>query len=376
MITSIHYGEQIDRGTVDSLIQKALAKGAKSLFILCCDSDDNDLEFFNALLPKLNVPVFGGVFPEVLLDNQVIEHGFVVSGIEYLVETSVYTDLCHAPEKEFQLNISLENYNSLIVFVDGLARNIDFMIQQLFHKVGNEKTVIGGGVGSLSFKQNSCVICNQGILVDAMVVVAISQRIELAIGHGWEKLAGPFLVTQADDNRVESLDFQPALDVYQQAISKTSESALTESNFFEIASNFPFGIDRLDDDMLVRDPVSFDGTSLICVGTVPENTLLYILQGNANKLISAAYGALDSVKNRSEDSRKFGDGILFDCISRKLFLQDEYPKELSAISHRIEDDYHLIGALVLGEIASGKTGTINFHNKTAITGLTYDSASI
>ncbi len=371
MITSIHYAETISQNIVEGLIEKALAKDSKSLFILCCDDDSHDLEFFNHLLPNLGLPVFGGVFPAILLDDLVIEHGVIICGLTHIVETRVYTELCNVQQKKFKLTIDIENYHSLMVFVDGLARNIDYMIQQLFHHVGNEKTVIGGGAGSLSFRQKPCIICNQGILTDAMVVVATSLKIELAIGHGWEKLAGPFLVTKADDNRIESLNFQPALKVYQQAISENSEQNFTESNFFEIASNFPFGIDRLDDDMLVRDPVDVDDTSLICVGKVPENTMLHILKGNTDELISAACGAIDEINESQLESRKFTDGILFDCISRKLFLQDEYPKELSAINHRIVDGYRLIGALVLGEIASGKTGTINFHNKTAVTGLTY-----
>lgn len=379
LITSVHSAEKITRSSVESLIQQALDEQAKSLFILCCDDDNNDLDFFNQLLPSINVPVFGGVFPALLIDDQIIERGVVVGGLLNPVEISVYTDLGNVSQNIFELNIGIKDCQSLLVFVDGLARNIDYMIQQLFHQVGNQQTVIGGGAGSLSFIQKPCIICNQGILPDAMVIVATTAHIELAIGHGWEKLAGPFLATQVDDNRIETLNFQPALNIYQQAVTEYTGLDFSKSEFFEIANHFPFGIERLDDDMLVRDPVAVDGTNLLCVGNVPENTMLYILKGESERLIAAAYGAVDKIKQDTLNennlaSRVFTDGILFDCISRKLFLKDEYPKELAAIRQRICDDCHLLGALVLGEIASGKMGSINFHNKTAVTGLIHRSS--
>lgn len=368
LINSTHYADTINQQTVESLIQQAIADGAKSLFILCCDSDD-DLSFLNKLLPTLELSIFGGVFPGILLDDHVIETGVMVVGLMDAVETRVYTDVSKTPKQEFELSLALNDCHSLMVFIDGLARNIDFMIEQLFHHVGNEKTIIGGGAGSLSFQQKPCIICNQGILVDAMLVAATSQKIQLAIGHGWEKLAGPFLVTQVDDNRIDSLNFQPALKVYQQVVSEHSELDFASSDFFEISSSFPFGIDRLDDDLLVRDPVAADGTSLICVGKIPENTMLYILKGEPDKLIAAACDAVDKEKQASIGSQVFTDGVLFDCVSRKLFLQEQYSQELININAAITDGFHLVGALVLGEIASGKTGTINFHNKTAVTGL-------
>jgi hypothetical protein len=49
-----------------------------------------------------------------------------------------------------------------------------------------------------------------------------------------------------------------------------------------------------------------------------------------------------------------------------LFLQDEFNQELRGMSAALGENGSLIGALVLGEIASGKSGTIHFHNKTAV----------
>ena len=90
--------------------------------------------------------------------------------------------------------------------------------------------------------------------------------------------------------------------------------------------------------------------------------MLYILKGEDDKLISAAVAAVKNTVKQHTPST----GLLFDCISRQLFLTDKFDQELGEMSAALGDNSVLIGALVLGEIASGLSGTIHFHNKTAV----------
>jgi hypothetical protein len=119
--------------------------------------------------------------------------------------------------------------------------------------------------------------------------------------------------------------------------------------------------------VLVRDPITCQLTSMVCVGKIPENTLVYILKGNADSLISASIEVIQTIKKELAKTHSIGDGFLFDCISRQLFLQDRFIEELNGISHIVDAENPIFGVLVLGEIASGKSGAINFHNKTAVT---------
>jgi hypothetical protein len=73
------------------------------------------------------------------------------------------------------------------------------------------------------------------------------------------------------------------------------------------------------------------------------------------------------VISKHQSTSEFGDALIFDCISRKLFLQEEFAAELSGICNAFPTPQLSIGALVLGEIATGLSGSINFHNKTAVT---------
>src|SRR5690606_24950013 len=136
---------------------------AQSLFFLCCDAPDNDLQFLNTCLAEFDLPIFGGVFPGILFDDNVYQKGVLVVGLSVSACFSLHPNLGNAPQQDFTLSIDTA-CPSIMVLVDGLADNIDYMIQQLFHRVGRQINVIGGGAGSLSFEQKPCIICNQGIL--------------------------------------------------------------------------------------------------------------------------------------------------------------------------------------------------------------------
>ncbi len=58
---------------------------------------------------------------------------------------------------------------------------------------------------------------------------------------------------------------------------------------------------------------------------------------------------------------------MIDCISRVLFLEDSFVKEIDSVSNII-GDLPLVGALTLGEIANKSDTYIDFYNKTCVVG--------
>lgn len=351
--------------SLQALLGDIQKQNPTGVFILCSDQSTEYLDFFDSFLKTISIPVFGGVFPAIVHQGQAMETGLICVPMFMPLNIKLYANLENATQSGFTFDSNLTEAHSLMVLVDGLSRNIDYALDQLFQQYGQSLHVFGGGAGSLSFEQAPCLFTNQGMVADAMLVVAIEQKFELAIGHGWEVLAGPYLANQVDDNRIQQLNFQPALEVYQQVVEEHDGRSFSDHEFFDLAKTYPFGIDRLDDDLLVRDPVTCEDDSLVCVGKVPENTMLYILKGQPQNLIQAA---VESVKNSAPELPST-QGVLFDCISRKLFLGDAFGTELAQISSVLSPEPTLFGALVLGEIASGQSGAIHFHNKTAVVAL-------
>ena len=61
--------------------------------------------------------------------------------------------------------------------------------------------------------------------------------------------------------------------------------------------------------------------------------------------------------------------VVFDCISRVLFLDGEYQRELDAIKGGLGPVHSFFGALTLGEITNTRQGPINFLNKSTVIGI-------
>jgi len=55
--------------------------------------------------------------------------------------------------------------------------------------------------------------------------------------------------------------------------------------------------------------------------------------------------------------------LVFDCISRALFLQDHFAQELAAVA---QGQSPLFGALTIGEIANSGRSYLEFFNKTTV----------
>ena len=72
----------------------------------------------------------------------------------------------------------------------------------------------------------------------------------------------------------------------------------------------------------MRDPIKLEGDSIV-YREVPFDSYVHILNGNRDDLISAASQAYD-MSHLDESSLK----LCFDCISRALFMAEEFKEEL------------------------------------------------
>ncbi len=179
--------------------------------------------------------------------------------------------------------------------------------------------------------------------------------------------AAPFRVTEAKSNVIQALDWEPAFQVYQRVVEEASGTAVTHENFFERAKGYPFGISRLGAEYIVRDPivVNEDG-SLVCVGEVPIESYIDILTGSTKSLVAAARRARRLAGEAYTGSSADPLTVFIDCISRVLYLQEDFDQELAAVYNSGD---RMVGALTLGEIANSGRDYLEFYNKTSVVGI-------
>jgi hypothetical protein len=369
VFTDVQFTSEVTMQALALSVDVVMSSEPKGIMLLCTQEAGDWGNEFNTWLKTLGVPVFGGIFPGLLLDAQFEPKGILVAGLASAIAVSIIENISHCVPQSVSIAPPSAQTHSVVIMVDAMSRQVDGHLQNVLLSLPDNCCVFGGGAGTLAFASKPCLFSSQGMHQDAMLLIHMSTQWDLAVGHGWEVLAGPYLANKVDDNCILELNFEPATGLYRRVLEEHSEQCFADKDFFDIAKTFPFGVARLDDSVLIRDPIKEDRGGVICAGDVPENTMLYIMSGEADKLITAASGAVERTLTVNGSLRKVTDSLLFDCVSRQLFLEDKFPIELSEIHAQLTQPFRAVGALVLGEIALDETGVLSLHNKTAVTAL-------
>ncbi len=362
-----------DKCLSDALTQ-VIAAGAQSLMVLACSANNHSAKSLQSKLQSCPVPICGGVFPSVFFADIKLDVGFIVVGFPFAISVA-----CHKLSNQFDINFdspkNIDGHTAcrsldLLVFIDAMANVTEPFITSLYETIGGGIDVIGGGSGFIDFKQRPCIFTGEGLLMNAALVVQLPVAMHCAVDHGWEILSGPYLVTEAEGTKIQTINYLPAFDVYKNIIDEMTPYKFTKNNFFQISQHFPLGILGINDDILVRDPIQVIDTELMCVGAVPVNSMVYILSGNKEHIINAAENAGLKVSKISEGklTNAIELSLVFDCVSRVLYLGEKFPLELAAIQRGIGERRTMVGALSIGEIANTHRGTINLLNKSIVIG--------
>ncbi len=346
-------------------------KDVNGILILSADENNYDNKKIDEIIKKIKTPIFGGIFPEIIYQNQKLKKGVIVAGITETPDITIINKLSNENidyEEIIKEKISsFDDTKTMFVLVDGLSKRISALIESLFNLFGIEVNYIGGGAGSLSFIQKPCLFSNEGLLMDAALLVSTKITSGIGVNHGWSKIDGPFTVTESEKNIIKTIDWKPAFELYKEVVEKHSKKTFTDDNFFDISKSYPFGIAKHGVENIVRDPLMVgENNSLICVGEVPEESIIEILSGDTTSLIKAAKKASEIATKNISSNFEINTTLFIDCISRVLFLEDDFKKELDAV---YDPKNQLIGALTLGEIANSGKDYVEFYNKTAVVGV-------
>jgi hypothetical protein len=358
----------VDReGSLDGLqrlLREAQERGAKGVMVLSCDQNGFSKEATESILHALQIPIFGGIFPEVIYGNEKLEKGTVLLGFTDEVPTIHTIENISAEETDIGEAIAQmeeKAFQTMFVYVDAFSTQIETVVSELYYEFGLDHNFIGGGAGSLSFVQKPCLFTNQGLLEDALVLSTVSMASGIGVKHGWKSIDGPFQITKSDKNVIIELDYKPAFDVYKSVVERYSGERFNEENFFDIAKGYPFGVTKIGNEKIVRDPITEENGAMVCVGNVKTGEYVDILSGEKENLIYAAREAHDiGLEGLQKEARMT---FFIDCISRVLFLEDDFKEELDAVA---TDSPQMIGALTLGEIANTGHDYLEFYNKTSV----------
>jgi hypothetical protein len=202
---------------------------------------------------------------------------------------------------------------------------------------------------------------NSGAYKDAAVVGVFQDELSIGVAHGWSPISKPMKITEAADNRIFSIDWQPAFEVYKTWVESHSGLKFSDHNFFDLAKSYPLGMVKLDSEMIIRDPFAVENGVLHIVDQVPEGEYVSIMHGDMNSLLAGArlahHNAVNSTPGNETD-RQF----CIDCISRVLYMREDFDREMNILNSSQPVD----GILSIGEIASTGESYLEIFNKSIV----------
>jgi hypothetical protein len=343
-----------------------------TFLLLLAEKTAPDLGELVKELNSLNISFIGGIFPSLISGEIHHETGVIIQSLSHEQKPVIIKDLEQPLTQIKTISIpKRDDKLTQLVLVDGIASHVSNFLFEMYNAFGNSVNYIGCGAGSISLESKPCLITNEGVFKNAALICLLDMKSELGVRHGWKNIEGPFVATKTEGNTIHELNWEPAFDFYKKLIQNHSGIEIGKDLFLNVSKSFPFGIYKEESEFIVRAPIIAEGTSITCIAKVPENTILYLLTSDSKTLIDAAGSTF---KSATPVIQKAHSGLIFDCISRALFLNQDFKNELSAVYQSFQKYAPGVkpeGALSIGEIALNGRGNLEFFNKTIVTGILY-----
>jgi hypothetical protein len=339
------------------------------------EAEAHNLATLQALFREAGIPLVGAIFP-ALIDGD----SFEVSGVllfrldtmpHYLLQGELHGA---GVELEQQVEALAEQLSAaeptagdnstLFLLFDAMLPNIAQILETLYLKLADRVHYMGVNAGSETFQPMPCLFDQQQLVQNGALALLLPHHEGAILEHGYQVPEEIVAATSTEGNRIISIDWRPAFEVYRERIKSQYGVEVTQENFYQYSVHFPFGIIRADNEVLVRIPVALeeDG-SLFCVGEIPPNAILTLLDAPQ----------ADSMRTSELLAAHFPEGnkqntlLSFYCAGRRLHLGIEAAEnELRSLIKGLHNP-RIYGALSLGEIGSSRRGGYPlFHNAALI----------
>lgn len=325
------------------------------------------------------VPLVGAVFPRLVTRGGFVDRGAwllrldeapparlvdasggataTVAGVRSFVEHELGGDDDDAPP-------------TLFLLFDARVPHVASVVDGLYLALSDRVAYAGVNAGSETFGPMPCLFDAERLVGDGVWCLLLRGRHPLVAVHGYAAPSATVTATATAANGIRTIDWRPAFDVYQERVRADHGVELTRENFYQYAVHFPFGILRARGDVVVRIPVALaeDGT-LFCVGEVPANAVLVLLDGPGPDGESTVRAITSHLGEALTDQPL----LAHYCAGRRLHLGAAAEVELATLCGRTTGP--IAGALTLGEIGNpDPTDYPVFHNAAIVAGI-WDQAA-
>jgi hypothetical protein len=359
-------------GTVQNLlntIDEVLKTEPKALTIFAADGNNFTKPILDPILMSLAVPVSGAIFPKIIFKDELLDKGSIVIAWYNDIAITNYKNIENTDTIKDLVGISSQSQNQkdigeYLIFIDGAVPKLEDNLDVLYKKIGFRATFAGGGAGSLSSGSIPCIFSNDGLLGNAMQTVATNHKSKVTTTHGWQKQSGPHLVTSSNKSNLKTINYEPAIPFYKKHNALFRDHNLKDTAFSSFFNEYPLGIENLDGELLVREPIRYTEDSIEYIGNIPEYSKIHMLTGTKDSSREEVDKELKSIKLNEE--KNTDATFIFSCALRDDADQNGASKEIKMLNKHLASSKHVIGSLAMGEIATGPSRLLHLHNKSIV----------
>ncbi len=322
------------------------------------------------------VTLYGAMFPGLIENGRIVEQGMCLLPLPaatrgYLSEP---LDGKHAVDKlitwvneQKRTGKQKAERKTLFLIFDAMVSNVGTILEQMYGELGDQYAYAGVNAGSKSLIPQPTLFANDRFAEGRVLALLLPIADGGILEHGYCELDENVLASAGEGNLIRTINWRPALSEYRKLVYESFGIEITRDNFYDYAVHYPFGILRANGELLVRIPSDFnDQGGIYCVGEVPPNSILQVLDAPAESLMKGVQRLADRIR-----ALHWTRTMIFYCTGRLMHLGEQgCIKELELLG-KVTGPCH--GALSLGEIGTtGKDQYPLFHNAT-IVALRYDS---
>lgn len=346
--------------------------GGAGLLALVAEADrETAVPLLQRVCSRLGLPLAGAVFPALVSGGAFLPRGAVLLRLAPGTFTRIYPLDPSEPDRVRRLAplaadvlARLEDAHdpSLLLVFDGMVPDIASLLDALYLSLADGVRYLGVNAGSETFRPMPCLFDGERQVQGGVLAVLLPSHPGAAVEHGYRAPDRKLSATATEGNRIVTIDWRPAFEVYREAVLEEYGTVVDRESFYRWAVHFPFGIVRADGQIVVRIPVALEADgSLFCVGEVPPDALLTMLR--APEVDSAAtVERLALGLERLHGTTAGADLLAFYCAGRRLHLGERAADELSLLERRTLAG-RVAGALSLGEVGHAhQWGYPLFHN--------------
>lgn len=375
---AMHYLPAIDESSLNALLTEWRGHyPAMGVLVLLPEQESPAVSLIQSVCTRLEVPLIGAIFPALIAHAAFRTEGAWVLRFNEMPYAALFPELPLTAEEipqrlgeiveDIVPHLDNEQDVTLFMLFDAMVPNIGTLLDEFYLRLANRVHYMGANAGSESFQPMPCLFDATHIIQNGVAIMLLHDHHGAILEHGYGMPPKMITATSTDGNRIIQIDWQPAFDVYREMARVQYGIEINRDNFYQYAVHFPFGIVRANGIVLVRIPVALeeDG-SLFCVGEVPPNAVLSLLEAPAvdsTQTLQTLTRGLEEL-NGPLQGREL---LFFFCAGRRLHLGIEAATRELAQFSALSNAAEIAGVLSLGEIGSTtQWGYPLFHNATLV----------